>query len=303
MRSCSISSKVGYNDLLGSFRYFIPFVAVGLVSSILGFSPINSYRLMFFWLIGVFAAGVIGLESDQAALRKTLFWTFTVFVALSILTVVVDPKLGVMADSRVEGGGGAWRGLFPGKNLTGLICVYTLIMAWFAPRPAPYIRAAAAAMAAWSCLVFAASQGAISLTVIVIEYVVLVGLMRRSNLSRGVQATLLVVVMGATVATLLISATFLFQLLGRDATLSGRTVIWTAFLMRASYFWLLGAGPGSFSLPGFADRCRSCGTVSRIRLDPSRRTTCSSLPSAKPASSVCCSSPFHCSIWRSSFRS
>ena len=236
----------GYTGLFAILRYLMPFLAIGVVSSMLGFSPPTSLRLVFFWTLGVSCAASIGLEVRDRVLWPTLFWSFFVFVAASIVFVIVDPKLGITRDTRVETGG-AWRGLFPGKNLTGLICLYALLVAWFTPVPGRFLRIVCAAIAA-VLMVFAASQGAIATGLLAAEYIVLVGMLRRSSLSPGVQAASLALATIATVAILLFGASSLLQLLGRDASFSGRTDIWAAFLTRASNFWLTGAGPGSFSL-------------------------------------------------------
>ena len=95
----------------------------------------------------------------------------------------------------------------------------------------------------------------------------LLAVLRRSRLSVGLRAlTLAVLTMSALLFLYFLSAALL-ELIGRDATFTGRTYIWDAFLARAKELWLIGGGPGSFSnraSPYVADiayRFRALGAI------------------------------------------
>ncbi len=238
-------SRSGTQHLGRTLSIMVPFLAIGIFSGLFGFNPIISARMLTFWTFGMLAAAAIGGELPPETVRKVLFWSFAAMLVASVGIVMLKPSLGVVIENRGFGGH-AWRGIFIHKNHFGAACAAAVAVTILASTVRWRFRAALLALAA-VCLVFSTSEGAVVSAAAVVGFIFAVGILRRSSLSPGMQALLLGVGAAVAIVVLVFGSSMVLELLGRDPTLTGRSTIWAAFLQRAMYFWLTGAGPGSFS--------------------------------------------------------
>jgi len=236
----------GANSVGRNMLPVMPFFAVGLVSAMFGYDMFSSLRMLTFWFLGIVSASVIGVEVPVAKVQKTLFAIMFVLMGASIFLVLMVPGMAVGLDTRGPLGGGSWNGIFPSKNGLGWVAGYALVICAFVPRTSVIVRLVMAA-ATLICLVFSGSQGSVVIVMATAAFVAIVWFLRRTSLSVGARASVLMAIVMITIPVSMIGSSLALELLGRDATMTGRTDIWQAFLGRALNYWLIGAGPGSFT--------------------------------------------------------
>lgn len=236
----------GKDRLLTNIAIVMPFFLIGIVAGIFGTDIVMSARLLVFWLLGILAAAVIGEEVDPGTLQRALFWYFFVILIGTILLVIVDPKLAVGTDTRGVFGTGSWSGPFPGKNMLGWVASYALIFGLFTKGVSKGARVTML-IATAICAVCSGSQGGVICGLGAVGFVVVVAMLRRMPLSPGARGATLATLSLVVLPILFVLSGYVLEMLGRDATLTGRTGIWQAFLGRALTFWPIGAGPGSFT--------------------------------------------------------
>lgn len=250
--TCVHVSRRGMMDLLDPFSLFLPFFAIGIIASLTSMDPIGAWRDLMFWLLGAAGASVVGRQLGERLVMQMLFWAFGLAMLLSIGAALLLPGIGLTADLRA--GSAAWQGVFQGKNWLGFYAAMALLAALAVPGVAQAARFAVLA-ASMVCLYFAHSSGAVANAALLAAFLASLAVTRRLKLSVPLQAAVV-----ALVLTLLLIAAAVFWdqilgLAGRDATLTGRTVVWELYGQRALDYWLLGAGPGSFThlAPATAD--------------------------------------------------
>jgi exopolysaccharide production protein ExoQ len=148
---------------------------------------------------------------------------------------------------------GLWRGVFPHKNELGAMAsASSIAFLWFgdptSSRPGFRFICAVASLA---CLIFAGSSGALASLLIVLTIYFAIFLTWRWPVAF---TWLFVLAVAAALAgALLAIGVDTFSLLGRDATLSGRTLIWDVVLAMIADSPLLGhgysAGTSAFAGP------------------------------------------------------
>lgn len=236
----------GGQEIGKNMAIVMPFFMIGVVSAIFGFDLFTSLRMLMFWLFGVMAASAIGAEVPAYKVQKTLFAIMFVMMAASILLVLFVPSMAVGIDTRGPFGKGTWNGIFAGKNGLGWVAGYALVICAFVPRTSIIVRLVMAALAV-TCLIFSGSQGSVAVVMATAAFVAVVWFLRRTSLSVGARASVLMAIVMITIPVSLIGSSLALELLGRDASMTGRTDIWQAFFGRALNYWLIGAGPGSFT--------------------------------------------------------
>jgi exopolysaccharide production protein ExoQ len=231
-------------DLLGPMKGFMPYFLVGLASALLGVEPGTGLVDLSFWLITMIGACVIGKQFRGRNLPAGMMAWFALTLGLSILLALVAPKLAVDVDNRTISG--AWRGVFPGKNWLAWYAGFGLVLAGFGGSVRVVWRLGLGLISAVA-LHAAHSAGGTASVAVVFGAMMMFAFWRRLGLSPGLQAAInglivtLVVVGGALGYQVLLAA------MGRDVTLTGRTLLWKSYFGRALDSWLIGAGPGSFT--------------------------------------------------------
>ena len=174
-----------------------------------------------------------------------LFGAVWLFMAVvSIVSGIVAPGFAVMQDVHT----GAWRGMWWEKNaLGGHMARASFLMAFLLLMDRPWRKLWAAALVMCVALVLLSTSKTALIGLLFGIGVLVAGAWMR----RGVVSTLsmlwagVVLVAGAAMA-LVLAPELVFQLLGRDATLTGRTDIWTALMDAIAARPWLGYGYGAF---------------------------------------------------------
>jgi O-antigen ligase len=211
-------------------------VLTGLLAGL----PKGSFTLML--LVGVIAAGAACAGFDMSTIGRALVWGTALPVAVSVAT-----SMGGLASAREQGAlyAGAWRGIFNQKNSLGFAAALLIALCVTQYRELPRLSARALLVLGGVALVGSRSVsalGALAFALTLYALVAAVGKQRGRRLGTRALVGLAVVLCVAVVVALpRILGDF-----GRDPTLTGRTVMWTAFSRDAHHQLLTGYAPGGY---------------------------------------------------------
>jgi O-antigen ligase len=186
---------------------------------------------------------VIATRFSWRGLAEVMGLGFAVLVVLSFGAGLLAPSVGVMSELFP----GAWRGLWSEKNMLGAHMALASAVFMAAAVLRPERRAVWLGFFAAAVLLVLLSTSKTALLAMLLGFAVLgfVALVRRSA-ATGVATTWAA---GVGVAVLALGALFaaeaVFDLLGKDATLTGRTQIWEAAVRQVSQQPWTGFGYGA----------------------------------------------------------
>ncbi|MEQ9314839.1 MAG: O-antigen ligase family protein, partial [Henriciella sp.] len=191
-------------------------------------------------LAGLFLA----VRYDWKTLLRMLgaVWVFLAFISFFVSLAV--PSLGVMDEVHV----GAWRGLWWEKNAMGghmaraaFLCAFLFLMdvRW-------RLFWGGGVLVCVALVLLSTSKTALLGMMLGFGILALAGWMRRGPVTTISTLWLGVTVAGAAILVLIIDPGLVFQLLGRDATLTGRTDIWSALFSAINDRPWFGYGYGAF---------------------------------------------------------
>jgi exopolysaccharide production protein ExoQ len=165
----------------------------------------------------------------------------TVAAVLSVLLALFLPRFGIFQGYS----GGAWQGICIHKNTLGLSMAFLLTPVFFVKRPL-LLRTGYAALLLF-LVVMSQSRSAWLETAGMLLFIVWLASFRRLNSKESLLFAMvtIIVVIGVVVFGVTHSA-MLAAILGKDPTLTGRTVIYSAVLESISKHPLLGYGFGAF---------------------------------------------------------
>lgn len=176
-------------------------------------------------------------------LAEIMAIAFGILAVASFVLAIAVPRIGVMSEIFP----GAWRGVWPEKNALGGN------MALFFPAFAtaaiyhPRRRWLWWGMVGLSVLLLLLSQSKTSLVAMMLGMagVAFIALVRRGPAAAVGMSYVAVVVIFAIGAIVLLASNLVFAVLGKDATLTGRTLIWAAVMNQIEKRPWLGYGYGT----------------------------------------------------------
>ena len=166
----------------------------------------------------------------------------------SIVFALALPQYGL---DQMGGHASAWKGIFSAKNYLGNLALFFLTAAVSYRARTPFLRSVRASQIVFCLTAIAFSRAATAylLTAIYIAYFVIVkSLHRFRKKDYFVVCFFLLVVFSAAATVIVVWPDFLFTLLGKDVTLTGRTGIWSAVLDSIAKRPLFGYGYQAFWL-------------------------------------------------------
>lgn len=183
-----------------------------------------------------------------------LAFVLLTIVAFSLLFAAVLPSYGIMSGRH----GGSWQGVFTHKNLLGRAAVLTLLVSFFIwfMKPRWRLYALAVSLAALVLLVFADSAGALVVFAGLLIVLPFLPTLRWPSDLAGMLYFGGMFLLGVTAVLVLTNLGEVLALIGRNATLTGRTNLWPLVIDMIqkrpwlgygfSGFWLGEEGPSYF---------------------------------------------------------
>jgi O-antigen ligase len=199
-------------------------------------------------LVGTTFFGVyLATRYSPRELVRLLAWIFSIGALLSLVFCLVFPAYGIQGYK----GLGVWRGIYRHKNFLGrLMVLNTLLLLLLAPGNRRYRWAFWAGIGlSVGLLLLSASKGALVVFVVLLTLLPLYRTLRWNNLSAVSLLIIAAVLMGGTIAMWIFdNLEPLLDSMGKDLTLSGRTDLWAAVIVKIKEHPLLGYGYSGFWL-------------------------------------------------------
>jgi exopolysaccharide production protein ExoQ len=172
----------------------------------------------------------------------------TATIVASIVFAIALPQYGL---DQMGGHSSAWKGIFSAKNYLGNLALFFLTATVSYRARTPFLKAARVSQIIFCLTAIAFSRAATAYMLTAVYIVCFVTLKALHNLRKKdyfVVCLLLLVVFFSVTIVILVWPDFLFTLLGKDLTLTGRTGIWSAVLDSIAKRPLLGYGYQAFWL-------------------------------------------------------
>ena len=172
----------------------------------------------------------------------------TLTMAASIVFALVLPQYGL---DQMGGHSNAWKGIFSAKNYLGNLALFFLTMAVSSRGRTPFLRSLRVSQIVLCLTAIAFSRAATAYLLTAVYIVCLLTLRTLHHFRKRdyfVVCLLLLMTFSAAVVVIVAWPNFLFDLLGKDMTLTGRTSIWSAVFDSIAKRPLLGYGYQAFWL-------------------------------------------------------
>ncbi len=199
-------------------------VAMCAISYIWSIDPSGTLRRCIALFMTVLAGYALAARFSWARLTEVVAAAFTVMMLCSVFLAIFIPKLGVMHELFP----GAWRGVWLEKNNLGSCMSIGFVAAAAAALHNPRRRLFWWIMAAGMIVVTVLSTSKTSLVCLMLGMggIAFIYLSRRGPVLGILLTWLAVTVLLALSGLILFAPDKLYLLLGKDATLTGRTFIW-----------------------------------------------------------------------------
>lgn len=208
--------------------FLLLLLAMVAISTFWSIAPAETFRRTVAIYFTTLGGIMLGARYRWTQLSQILAGSFAAVAVMSFLVAVFLPSFGVMSTLFP----GAWRGMWPEKNALGSIMSLGFVViaaaAVLNPRQAKWWWPLAGV--ALLVLIMSTSKTSLVAMLLGLGGLIFVAMARR-NPAAGVATTwmaILGILMFAGVA--LFAADLFFEVLGKDATLTGRSKIWEAAL-------------------------------------------------------------------------
>jgi exopolysaccharide production protein ExoQ len=200
----------------------------------------RSVALLMTTLFGL----VLAARYDWNELVQRLAFVFLVTAVISLFLSVFIPSLGQMQEIHQ----GAWRGAWLEKNSFGVRMAMglALMMCAFAMQPQRWWLWVPGGVLCFGLVIMSTSKAALLAALVAICGFLVIRVFRRFPILRI--PVMYSVIIGASVFMFLIifMPDMMFEIIGKERTLTGRTDIWNALAMAIKEKPLLGYGYGTF---------------------------------------------------------
>lgn len=191
-------------------------------------APDQTARRVFAVWCTTLGGVVVAARFGWAKLSEILGACFLGLAVISLLAGLFMPSLGVMQEIFP----GAWRGLWTEKNALGGIMAlgFAVLAAAAMLNPRRAVLWWAGAGLNLLLVILSTSKTSLVSLLLGLAALVFVALVRRGPVTRLATVWLAVVGVGLFAGVMLFAADAVFELLGKDATLTGRTRIWAGVM-------------------------------------------------------------------------
>lgn len=225
---------------------FVTLALYAVSSSLWSQIPEQSLQFGIYMVLDVLLVYYIYIKFKPSGIIRLFYGLGWIVVASSVIFSVALPQYGV--DHRASTSG-SWQGIFVFKNTCAIMATFLLSAAFYVPVQTPRdktFRAAFVILTLFLIAMTGARTGWIVLIALLI-YVVLTKVL--SYFSAGDQPAVFLLITIGVLITLVVGVIYSGQillLLGKDATLTGRTGIWQLVITSAMKRPLLGYGYRAF---------------------------------------------------------
>ena len=231
-------------DTLKQDYWIFSLVIIAVVSIVWSFEKSNTSKDVFTLvgssLFGLYLASRYTLKEQL----QLMGWTFGIAIILSFIFAIALPKFGIMGASHQ----GKWRGIFSHKNGLGQIMVYsTLVFLFLAYQHRKYklLMFTGMSLSILLLLLSVSTSSIVNLLILICIFFVLYTF--RLPYLLMIPVIVLIVTMGEAFYFWSIdNAGVLFNSVGKDSTLTGRTELWQLTIDMIWQQPLLGYGYGGF---------------------------------------------------------
>ncbi len=218
-------------------------LAIAVLSIVWSVEPKVTLRREIGLLGSTFFAMYLATRYSPSELLRLLGWTLGIGALLSLVCGIVLPSYGIM-------GGGFWRGIYIHKNAMGrmmAMCAIILLLLTFSNRKFRWLTGLGIGLSI-GLLLLSQSKGALVVFISLLALLPLYNALRL-NYTIAVPLSIVVIIVSAIGLTWLVSESeTVLGAFGKDATLTGRTDIWTAAVDMINQRPVLGYGYGAFWL-------------------------------------------------------
>ncbi len=175
---------------------------------------------------------------------QRIAFVFFILTLLTIFVVITNPARGIMHEIHM----GAWRGPWVEKNYLGGMMTKGLIAAMcaFAMRPDRWWLWIPTAALCFFLVIMSTSKTALLISFMSIGIFIALRIFRRLPILRAPLVYMIILSIGGLATFITVAPDIAFGLIGKDATFTGRTDIWTWLSASIRQNWLLGYGYGAY---------------------------------------------------------
>jgi len=230
----------------------IVYILVVLASALWSIHPDLSFRRGIGYLITMLIVAFMSVRFSVDDRMRALSWAFIISAIGSLLFVIVFPQYGIMRGNEYNNDlDGNWRGVYPHKNPLGFaMAVAVFVEAYLIVRRNGRLAFRYAFLALYfGLIVLSRSATALLMSAMYISVAGCYLIWLRNRLAAYAMCASVVFILLSVVIVLLVAPELLLGLLGKDATLTGRTGVWADVLDLIDQKPLLGWGYRAMWLP------------------------------------------------------
>jgi O-antigen ligase len=222
-------------------RFSLLYMLIVIVSATWSIHPDLTIRRGIGYLLTILVAAYLSLRFDVIDRMKVLSGSFAISAIGSLVFIAAFPQYGIMQDGDVAG---AWRGVFPHKNMLGpemAVAVFAELFILVACKGRPRWRLALLSTY-FALVVLSHSATALLLASAFLAGTCVYLLWQRDRLM-GVGISIMVLLLLFAVLIVFWSDPKLaFGILGKDTSLTGRTALWSSVVPLIEQRLVLGWG-------------------------------------------------------------
>ncbi|MCG9916901.1 MAG: O-antigen ligase family protein [Phenylobacterium sp.] len=193
-------------------------------------APDQTVRRVFAAYCSALGGVVLASRLKWSELAELAACAMAILAVIALLTALLLPSVGIMQSIFP----GAWRGVWSEKNALGgnMALAFAIFGAAAMLNPRRALLWWGFAAIALLLTLMSTSKTSLVALVLGLGTLIFVAILRRGPVTRVVMVWLAIVAAGLGLGVALFAADAVFDLLGKDATLTGRTKIWAAAMIQ-----------------------------------------------------------------------